>query len=198
MKPTANAWLQLLKCCALLFLAACTTFGSQVLYTFTATTQATLGSPSQLEQSELAAPEFLPLAPGGDLISFLRSDTALLSCLACADPPIFTLHFLRSEAEDIIQFRDADGILRPYFFAANALGEFGVHNTLPGINVAVGQVIVSNFQGEVPEPSTIRLVAIGASVMWFALWRRRTGSRRSPAAAAKVATPLIDSPAKSI
>jgi hypothetical protein len=115
------------------------------------------------------APDFLPLVLNGEVISFLRDDPALLSCIACTDPPIPTLHFLRSDNSDLVQFRDADGILRPYFFPPSVLSQLGIYDTLPGINVNVGKIVVS----EVPEPSTAGLVLAGAALVTLRLKRRR-------------------------
>jgi hypothetical protein len=140
------------------------------LYTFTATTQPTQGSPSHLEQFQLMAPDFLPLVTNGDVISFLRSDPAIISCVACTDPPVPTLHFLRSDTSDLVQFRDADGILRPYFFSPSALSNPGTHDTLPGINVNVGKLIVS----EIPEPSTTALLGGGLATLALLLRRRNS------------------------
>jgi hypothetical protein len=168
MKLKPNLRASLIKCSAVLCFAACTAHAAPVLYTFTATTQATLGSSSHLEQFQLIAPDFLPLDLNGTLISFLRDDPALISCVACTNPPTPTLYFLRSESSDLVQFRDADGILRPYFFQPNALSQPGVHDTLPGINVAVGKLEVS----EIPEPSAAGLVLTGVAIVTFRLWRR--------------------------
>jgi hypothetical protein len=169
MKFTTIVRARLLICCAVLCSATYTAHATPVLYTFTATTRATLGSPSHLEQFQLEAPDFLPLVLNGAVMSFLRSDPALISCVACTDPPVPTLHFLRSDTSDLVQFRDADGILRPYFFPANSLSSPGSYNTLPGINVAVGKLVVA----ETPEPSTMALVISGAATLALRL-RRRT------------------------
>ena len=99
------------------------------------------------------------LCLNGTVMSFLSSDPALISCVACTDPPVPTLHFLRSDTSDLVQFRDADGILSPYFFPANSLSSPGSYNTLPGINVAIGKLVVA----ETPEPSTMGLVIAGAA-----------------------------------
>lgn len=168
MNRQRTATASLLRYCAMLCLAAHMAYGSQILYTFTATTQATAGSESHSEEFQLTAPDFLPLVVNGAVLSLLRSDSALLSCVACIDPPIPTLHFLRSDSSDLLQFQDGDGILRPYFFSANAFSELGVHETLPGINVAVGKLVVA----ETPEPSTLALVLIGAVVAALRLRRR--------------------------
>jgi hypothetical protein len=192
MKLKTNLRARLVKCCALLSFTAFTAYGAPVLYTFTATTRATLNSPSHLEQFQLIAPDFLPLVSNGALISLLRDDPALISCVACTDPPIPTLHFLRNDSSDLVQFSDADRILRPYFFSPNALSHPGIHDTLPGINVAVGKLVVS----EVPEPSTSGLVLTGVAIVAFRLrgpalavlaslsctaWQRNRGQRRRPA-----------------
>jgi hypothetical protein len=117
-------------------------------------------------------PDFLPLVTNGGLISFLRSDPALVSCVACTDPPILTLHFLRGDTSDLIQFRDADRILRPYFFPVNALANAGTYDTLPGINVNVGRLVVA----EIPEPSTMAMFIVGAAALAFR--RRRVCGRQ--------------------
>jgi hypothetical protein len=174
MNLKTNVKTRIVKCCAALCFATYTAYGAPILYTFTATTRATVGSPSHLEQFQLIAPDFLPLVLNGPLISFLRDDSALLSCVACADPPIAALHFLRSDTSDLVQFRDADGILRPYFFAPDALSQLGTHDTLPGINVNIGRVVVS----EVPEPRTTGLLLTGAAALALRLRRRRRIAQR--------------------
>ena len=172
MKILTTVRVRLLIGCAVLFSATYTAHAAPILYTFTATTPATLGSPSHLEQFQLEAPDFLPLVLNGDVLSFLSSDPALISCIACADPPVPTLHFLRTDTSDLVQFRDADGILRPYFFPANSLSHPGSYDTLPGINVAVGKLVVT----ETPEPATMVLVLAGAATLASRL--RRSGIRR--------------------
>jgi hypothetical protein len=131
-----------------------------------------VGSPAHLEQFQLAVPDFLPLVTDGPLITFQSDDPAVISCVACASPPAGALHFLRSSIGDIIQFRDADGILRPYFFLPNVLASAGTYSTLPGINVNVGELVVS----EIPEPSTAGLVGVALTA---ALCRRRRSRPRS-------------------
>jgi hypothetical protein len=171
MKFTTTVRARLVMCCAVLCSATCTAHAAPVLYTFTAITPATLGSPSHLEQFQLEAPRFLPLVLNGDVLSFLRSDPPLISCVACTDPPVPTLHFLRADTSDLVQFRDADGTLRPYFFSANSLSNPGSYDTLPGINAAVGKLVVS----ETPEPSTIALVIAGAATLALRLRRPSPG-----------------------
>ena len=164
---------RLLMSCGVLLFVSQGAHAAPVLYTFTATTQAAMGSPSHTEQFQLATPGFLPLVLNGEVLSFLRSDPALISCIACAEPPVPTLHFLRSDSSDLVQFSDADGILRPYFFPPNALSSPGTYDTLPGINVNAGQLVVA----EAPEPSTMLLVVMGAAP--FAFRRRRARPARA-------------------
>jgi hypothetical protein len=147
--------------------AVCTAHATPVSYTFTATTRATLGSPAHLEQFRLLAPDFIPVVLNGPVISFLRDDPALISCVSCTDPPVQTLHFLRSGSGDVVQFRDTDGILRPYFFPMNVLSSPGAYNTSPGINVNVGKLVVA----ETPEPATVAMVTAGLAIA--GLLRRR-------------------------
>jgi len=156
---------RLLVSCSVLLFATQGAHGAPIVYTFTATTQPTLGSPSHLEKFQLTVPDFLPLVLNGDVISFLRSDPALISCVACTDPPVPTLHFLRSDTSDLVQFSDADGILRPYFFQPNTLSSPGTYDTLSGINVAVGNLVVT----ETPEPSTMVLIVMGVVPFAFRL-----------------------------
>ena len=106
----------------------------------------------------------------GNACSPLHAEPAQ-SCEACTNPPVPTLHFLRSDSSDLVQFRDADGILRVYFFSANVLSSPGTYDTLPGINVAVGRLVVA--AAETPEPSTIGLVMTGLGLV--ALRRLRRG-----------------------
>jgi hypothetical protein len=119
---------------------------------------ATAGSPAHLEQFQLTTPDFLPVDSG--LVSYMRDDPAVMSCIACADPPVPALHFLRGPTSDLVQFRDADGILRVYFFAVDALTNPGMHDTNPGINVNVGNLKVA----QTPEPSTSILMLAGLSL----------------------------------
>ena len=174
MKLTTSLTARLLTYLTILFSATYTAHAAPVLYTFTATTRASLGSPSHLEQFQLQTPDFLPLVLNGGVLSYLRSDPALISCVACTDPPVPTLHFLRTDTSDMVQFRDADGTLRAYFFPANSLSNPGRYDTLPGINVAVGNLVV----GEVPEPSTMALVIAGASALASRRRRRTAGAWR--------------------
>ena len=109
-------------------------------------------------------------------MSYLRSDPALISCVACTDPPVPTLHFLRTDTSDLVQFRDADGVLRPYFFPANSLSDTGSYDTLPGINVAVGKLVVA----ETPEPSTMVLVIAGAATLAFRLRNPKRAYKTNP------------------
>ena len=163
--PTFRA--RLLKYCAVLCLAVCTADGAPVLYTFMATTRSTMGSPAHLEQFKLALPDYLSLVTDGPVITFQSDDPAVISCTACANPPTGALHFLRSSIGDMIQFRDADGILRPYFFSQNVLSSAGTYSTLPGINVNVGELAVS----QIPEPSTAGLVGVALTAV-VGRWRR--------------------------
>lgn len=167
----------MMKCLAALSLAACAAYGSPVLYTFTATTRATLGSPAHTEAFQLRLPEYLPVAEGSPLISFLRTDPAVLSCTACTNAPVPALHFLRSGGSDLVQFADEDGTTRLYMFPLLALTSAGTHDTLPGINVAVGALTVA----PVPEPSTTAMLVIGlAALALGARGRRSIIASRSP------------------
>jgi hypothetical protein len=65
MKFTTTVRARLLMCCAVRCSATYTAHAAPVLYTFTATTEASLGSPSHLEQFQLEAPDFLPLVLNG-------------------------------------------------------------------------------------------------------------------------------------
>ncbi len=127
-----------------------------------------------LEQFELTTPDFLPVLDNGPVLSFLASDPGLLSCVACTDPPVPTLHFLRSATSDLVQFRDTDGILRPYFFPVNALSSPGTYQTLPGINVAVGTLVVS----QTPEPSTLWMAIAGGLLLVFGMRKPKRSLER--------------------
>jgi len=111
MKFTTTVIARLLMYCAVLCSATYTAHAAPVLYTFTATTEASLGSPLHLEQFQFEAPDFLPLVLNVGVLSYLRSDPALIACGACTDPLVPALHFLRTDTSDLVQFRDADGIL---------------------------------------------------------------------------------------
>ena len=150
-----NAWARLAQLGAVLCLTASAASAAPILYTFTATTKATMGSPSHLEKFELLAPDFLPVVPNGGILSFKSNDPMLLSCEACAAPSTSAVIFLRGTTDDLVQFRDADGILRPYFFPVNALTTAGIHDTKPGFNVAVGRLEVTEVAA--PEPGTVGL-----------------------------------------
>jgi hypothetical protein len=163
-----NLRARLLRSCGVLCLVVCAGNGAPVLYTFTATTRSTMGSPAHLEQFKLDLPDFLPLVMDGTVIPFQSDDPAVISCIACANPPTGALLFLRSSTGDIIQFRDADGILRPYFFSPSALSSVGTYSTLPGINVNVGSLAVS----QIPEPSTAGLVGVALAAALHR-WRRK-------------------------
>jgi len=157
-----------LKCCFLLSLVSCAAIATPVQYTFTATTRASLGSPSHTEAFDLVLPDFMPLVQNGPVISFLSDDPALRSCVACVVPSVPALHFLRSTTNDLIQFVDEDGTNRLYMFPLNVLSTVGRWDTLSGINVNRGTVVVS----ATPEPATIGMLLIAAAV-FAALYRRR-------------------------
>jgi hypothetical protein len=172
MSHSMNWKTRLLSYPAFLCVAVCTAHATPVSYTFTATTRATVGSPAHLEQFRLLTPDFLPVVLNGPVISFLRDDPALISCVSCTDPPVPTLHFLRSGIGDVVQFRDADGILRPYFFPMNVLSNPGVYDTPGGFNVNVGKLVVA--ETETPEPATVAMVTAGLAIA--GLLRRRLRS----------------------
>ena len=69
---TAINFAAAMKCGALLCFAGYAVHASPILYTFTATTQASLGSPGHTQTFQMIAPDFLPV-DGGNLISFLAS-----------------------------------------------------------------------------------------------------------------------------
>jgi hypothetical protein len=97
----------------------------------------------------------------GPLISFLADDRAVLSCVSCAAPPIPALHFLRSAAGDPIQFVDADGTNRAYFFQVDALSTLVTWNTQSGVNASQGTLVVSS----VPELATAGALFIGFAMI---------------------------------
>jgi len=156
-----------LRCCVLLSLVTCAAIATPVQYTFSATT----GSPSHTESFDLVLPDFLALVQNGPLISFLSDDPTLRSCIACVAPPVPSLHFLRSTTNDLIQFVDEDGTTRLYTFPLNVLSTVGRWETLPGINVNRGAVVVS----APPEPATFGMLLIAAAA-FAALYRRRRTS----------------------
>ena len=149
------------RCVALLLLTGVAAIASPVRYTFEATTTALPGSPSHVESFSLVTSAFLPVVENGPLISFLADDPAVLSCVSCVAPPIPALHFLRSASADLIQFVDADGTNRPYFFPVDALSNVGTWSTQPGINVNQGTLVVSS----VPEPATAGALLIGLAII---------------------------------
>lgn len=161
--------LTLLKCLVVMCFCACAAQAASILYTFNATTRATLNSPAHLEYFELKSDDFLPLIPNGGLISFAADDPALESCIACATPPTGAIYFLRSLTSDLVQFRDADGTLRLYTFPLNALSQVGSHATIPGINVNVGAIEVA----EAPEPTTFVLTLLGVAAAILSVRNRR-------------------------
>jgi hypothetical protein len=164
---------------AILMASACAVYGDPVLYSFTATTSAPIGSPSHTEAFEFVAPDFLPVVLNGPVISVMKTDPAMLSCVACVDPPIPAVHFLRGGAGDSIQFQDADHISRFFLFQPDALSTMGTHSTQPGINVAVGTLTVSAApaQSDAPEPSTWTMLGIGFAGL--AIGVRRQGDSRA-------------------
>lgn len=165
---------RLLKYCATVCLGAYAAYGSPILYTFSATTKPTLGSPAHPEFFRLVMPDFLPVVTGGPVVSLLTSDPGVISCTPCRQPPVKALHFLSSITFDSIQFQDSDGVGRFYMFPANALSSLGTFNTQPGINVNVGKLVVSS----VPEPSTIGMLAAGITALLAAGAARRRLRRR--------------------
>lgn len=161
--------LTFLKCCATLCLAAGVSSASPVLYTFTATTRATLNSPAHLEMFRLQLPDFMPVVEGGPLVSFFRTSPEVLACVACQTTSIPVLHFLRGATSDLVQFADDDGTTRLFTFSFGALSDFGTHSTLAGINVERGTLVVA----PVPEPSTLALFLLGISALAGSLYARR-------------------------
>jgi hypothetical protein len=156
--------------------AACSAHAS-ILYEFTATTSPAPGSPSHLEFFQLELPDFLSISSGGPLISFFENDPAVISCIACTDPSVPALHFLRGPDGDMIQFADADGTTRLYTFPLNALSNIGTYSTLPGINVNLGALDVAS----VPEPSTAGLLRIGTLAIAWPLFYNVRRTRRNRA-----------------
>jgi hypothetical protein len=149
-------------------------YASSVLYTFTAKTQPAPGAPSHDEIFQLLSPDFLPVVFNGPVISFDGNDPAVLSCVSCIDPPVPALHFLRGSDSDLVQFKDEDNTLRLYMFPLNALSSPGKWDTLPGINVNKGALVVT----VVPEPSTAVLLTIGLGAVASVLVRRRRADKR--------------------
>src|SRR5262245_5422642 len=92
----------LLKCCAATFLAVSAAHAS-VIYTFTANTRPSLGSPSHPESFQLELTDFLPVSNGGPVISFFRTGPEVTSCVACTTGAVQALHFLRTSDSDLIQ-----------------------------------------------------------------------------------------------
>jgi len=177
MKMTTNTkrLATLVKCCAALCFAACSAHAS-IIYTFTATTSPAPSSPPHSEVFQLQLPDFLSISSSGPVISFFENDPAVISCVACANPPVPAFHFLRGPDSDMIQFADADNTTRLYTFPLNALSNIGTYSTLAGINVNRGALAVAS----VPEPSTASLLMIGTSaIAWCLYTRRRTRARSS-------------------
>lgn len=159
-----------LQCLALALLT--TTAQASVIYTFTATTRASLGSPSHQETFRLETGDFLPLVTGGPLISLLETDPSVQQCSPCENPPVPALHFLRSGDSDLVQFADEDGTTRLFRFPFETLSSAGSYSTLWGINVESGQLTVANT----PEPSTFALLAVGAALISVRIRRRPVSS----------------------
>ncbi|MCC6590558.1 MAG: PEP-CTERM sorting domain-containing protein [Bryobacterales bacterium] len=145
-----------------------TTAHASVIYTFTATTRASFGSPSHQETFRLETPGFIPLVTNGPLISLLETDPAVTKCTPCKDAPVPALHFLRGSTSDLIQFADEDGATRLFTFPFESLSNAGSYSTLWGINVERGELTVANT----PEPSTFALLATGAALLAFRRQRR--------------------------
>jgi hypothetical protein len=160
---------------AALVLSACAAYGGPILYTFTGTTLPSSGSPAHSEVFQLKVPDFLALVVNGPLAQFRSDDAGMISCVPCAGPPVSAVSFLRGGAGDSIQFQDQNGTGYFYLFGENAFSTVGTHQTLPGINVNTGTLVVE----AVPEPSTFGLLVIGLSTVALRLRNRgaRAGSR---------------------
>lgn len=154
-----------LQCLAITLLT--TSAHASVIYTFTATTRATMGSPAHQETFRLETPDFLPLVTNSPLISLLETDPTVTQCTPCKDAPVPALHFLRGSTSDLIQFADEDGTTRLFTFPFESLSNVGSYSTLWGINVERGELTVANT----PEPSTFALLSAGAALVALRLRR---------------------------
>jgi len=165
---------RIIQSAVLVFVLACTAYSAPIMYSFTATTRAMPGSPSHSEAFELVVPDFLPVTENGNVISFVSSDPAVISCTACVAPPTNAMHFLRGGSGDSIQFVDADGTSRFYLFPSNVLSMLGTFDTLPGINVNVGTVTVWSLSdgASAPEPSTWGMLGCGLAAVILSRFRR--------------------------
>jgi hypothetical protein len=125
---------------------------------------------------QLTLPDFLPVVLNGPVITFLSTDPEVNSCVPCNSPPVPALAFLRSAGSDLVQFADQNGTNYPYFFPENALSNAGVFQTLPGINVNTGSLVIT----AIPEPSTAGVFVLGLSAIALYL-RLRRASYMDPA-----------------
>jgi hypothetical protein len=131
-----------------------------VLYTFSGTT---VVSPHS-QAFQLLLPDFLPVVLNGPFVSFLSTDGAVLSCVPCNIPPVPALSFRRAETSlpsDYISFSDIDDVGYDYYFSLGAFSSVGTYQTLPGVNVNTGTLVVA----AVPEPFTLMLLMIGFGVL---------------------------------
>jgi hypothetical protein len=160
---------------------------ASTLYSFTATTSASSGSPSHIESFQLEVDNFLAVDSG--LIPVLGSDPALRSCAACLDSStVPALNFLRGSDSDLIQFADLDGTTRAYFFPLESLTSVGDYNTLPGVNVNVATLTVSQgSQPAVPEPSTFALLTTSLALIAVGIRRHRTQMRQRLSSTGEIA-----------
>lgn len=154
-------------CFAVLCFAGSNLFGGPVLYHFTGTTVPG-ASPSHMQTFQLTAPDFLPAVLDGGPLPLLSTDPAIISCIPCDAPPLPALFFLRGSSGDSIQFEDENGTGYVYFFPANSLSSLGTHNSLPGINVNRGVLLVT----ATPEASTIWLLLFGMVTILSQSWLR--------------------------
>jgi hypothetical protein len=169
--------MKLFHCAAAVFFEASVAYGSPILYTFNAVAPASAGSLAHSQTFQLIVPDFLPVVLNGPVAEFLSTDPAVVSCVPCKDPPVSALFFLRGGAGDSIQFQDKNGTGYFYLFAENVLSNTGTYETLSGINVNKGTLVVA----AVPEPSTTCLLAMGLSGVALRLRiRRRRVQGQSP------------------
>lgn len=150
---------------AILCLSAVAAHAASVTYSFSGTTYATWNQPSHSEVFQMTIPDFLLDTANGPLM-FESSAPEVESCSPCRVPPGPALVFLRGATDDLIQFLDADGTGRLYWFPLNAISTAGTWESRPGINMNSGTLVVTvdgTGDSAVPEPSTVTLVAAGCA-----------------------------------